>query len=242
MAEQHMWQWLNQLAALAGDSENNFYFSCKRCLDLVLAALMLILLFPLFLLIAVLIKLDSLGPVIFTQMRVGAKRQRLGRKAVWVTRDFPMYKFRSMVQNADPSVHQAYIREFVQGRAQALEENGGKFKLTNDPRVTRIGRILRKLSLDELPQLLNVLKGDMSLVGPRPVPPYEVACYQNGDHRRLTALPGITGLWQVDGRCKVTFEGMVQMDLEYIRKASLWLDLKILLRTIPAVLSGRGAE
>jgi lipopolysaccharide/colanic/teichoic acid biosynthesis glycosyltransferase len=204
--------------------------------------LLLVLLFPLFLLIAILIKLDSLGPVIFTQMRVGAKRQRLGRKAVWVTRDFTMYKFRSMVQNADPSVHQAYIREFVQGRAQASEESGGKFKLTNDPRVTRIGRILRKTSLDELPQLLNVLKGDMSLVGPRPVPPYEVACYRTGDLQRLTALPGITGLWQVDGRCEVTFEGMIQMDLEYIRKGSLWLDLKILLRTIPAVLSGRGAE
>jgi lipopolysaccharide/colanic/teichoic acid biosynthesis glycosyltransferase len=242
MAEQHVWHWPNQIAALTDDSEINFYFACKRCLDVALAGLLLVLLFPLFLLIAVLIKLDSLGPVIFTQMRVGAKRRRLGRKAVWVTRDFPVYKFRSMVQNADPSVHEAYIREFVQGRAQAPEENGGKFKLTNDPRVTRIGRILRKLSLDELPQLLNVLKGDMSLVGPRPVPPYEVACYQNGDHQRLTALPGITGLWQVDGRCKVTFEGMVQMDLEYIRKASLWLDLKILFRTIPAVLSGRGAE
>jgi len=242
MAEQHTWQWPNQIATLAADSENNFYFVCKRCLDLVLASLTLILLFPLFLLIAVLIKLDSLGPVIFIQIRVGAKRQRLGRKAAWVNREFPMYKFRSMVQNADPSVHETYTREFVEGRAQASAENGGKFKLTNDPRVTRIGRILRKLSLDELPQLLNVLQGDMSLVGPRPVPPYEVACYQNGDHQRLSALPGITGLWQVDGRCNVTFERMVQMDLEYIRKASLWLDLKILLRTIPAVLSQRGAE
>jgi lipopolysaccharide/colanic/teichoic acid biosynthesis glycosyltransferase len=108
--------------------------------------------------------------------------------------------------------------------------------------VTRIGRLLRRTSLDELPQLFNVLKGQMSLVGPRPVPPYEVACYRNGDHKRLTALPGITGLWQVNGRCQVSFEEMIRMDLEYVRKASFWLDLQILFLTIPAVLCGRGAE
>jgi lipopolysaccharide/colanic/teichoic acid biosynthesis glycosyltransferase len=242
MAEQHAWQWPNQIAALAGDSENNFYFACKRCLDLVLAGLLLVLLLPLLLLIAILIKLDSLGPVMFTQERIGAKRQRLGRETFWVTREFSIYKFRSMVQNADSSVHEAYIREFVEGRARASKQNGGKFKLTNDPRVTRAGRILRRTSLDELPQLINVLKGDMSLVGPRPVPPYEVACYRNGHHKRLAALPGITGLWQVSGRCKVSFEEMVEMDAEYILNASLWLDLKILVLTIPAILSGRGAE
>jgi lipopolysaccharide/colanic/teichoic acid biosynthesis glycosyltransferase len=231
-----------QIAAWAEDPQNNFYFGCKRCLDTVLAGLLLVLLLPLFLLIAFLIKLDSAGPVFFKQERVGAKRQRLEGKTVWFVRNFLIFKFRSMIQNADSSVHEAYIRDFVEGRAQASPENGGKFKLTNDPRVTRIGRILRKFSLDEFPQLLNVLKGDMSLVGPRPVPPYEVAGYRNGDHKRLAALPGITGLWQVKGRCKVSFEGMIQMDLEYIRKASLWLDVKILLETIPAVLSGRGAE
>lgn len=211
-------------------------------MDLVLAGLLFILLLPLLLLIALLIKLDSRGPVIFKQERVGSKRRRLGAKVVWITRSFSFYKFRSMVQNADSSIHEAYIRDFVNGSAQASRENGGKFKLTNDPRATRIGRILRRTSLDELPQLVNVLKGDMSLVGPRPVPPYEVACYRNGDHRRLAALPGITGLWQVNGRCQVPFEKMIEMDVEYIRKASLWLDVKILFRTIPAVLSGRGAE
>jgi len=242
MAGQQTWQWPSRIALVAEHTEDNLFFAGKRCLDVILAGLLLILLLPLILLIAVLIKLDSPGPVLFAQERVGAKRQWLGRQAIWIIRNFTMYKFRSMVQNADPSVHEAYIRDFVEGRARPASENGGNFKLTNDPRVTRIGHFLRKFSLDELPQLLNVLKGNMSLVGPRPVPPYEVACYGDGDHKRLAALPGITGYWQVKGRCQVAFEEMIRMDLEYIRKASLWLDLKILFLTIPAVLSRRGAE
>jgi lipopolysaccharide/colanic/teichoic acid biosynthesis glycosyltransferase len=242
MAEQQIWQWPSRIAVPAERGENNLYFAGKRCLDVILAGLLLILLLPLLLLIAVLIKLDSPGPIFFTQERVGAKSQWLGRQAIWIIRNFTMYKFRSMVENADSSVHEEYIREFVEGRAHPSSENGGKFKLTNDARVTRIGRFLRKFSLDELPQLLNVLKGDMSLVGPRPVPPYEVACYGNGHHKRLAALPGITGYWQVKGRCQVTFEEMIRMDLEYIRNASLCFDLKILFLTIPAVLSRRGAE
>jgi lipopolysaccharide/colanic/teichoic acid biosynthesis glycosyltransferase len=242
MAQTQTWQWSSQIAELAGHSENEFYFVCKRCLDLVVAGVLLILLLPLLVVIAILIKLDSPGPVIFTHERVGVKRQRSGKKTFWAVRNFPMYKFRSMVQDADSSVHEAYIRDFVEGRARASEQTGGKFKLTHDPRVTRVGRILRKVSFDELPQLFNVLKGEMSLVGPRPVPPYEVACYRSGHHERLAALPGITGFWQVNGRCQVPFEEMVGMDIEYVRNASLWLDLKILVLTIPAVLSGRGAE
>jgi lipopolysaccharide/colanic/teichoic acid biosynthesis glycosyltransferase len=242
MAGQQTWPWPSRIALVGERTENNLYFAAKRCIDAILAGLILILLLPLLLLIAFLIKLDSPGPVFFSQERVGAKRQWLGRQAIWIIRNFTMYKFRSMVQNADSSVHEAYIRDFVEGRARPASENGGNFKLTNDPRVTRIGHVLRKFSLDELPQLLNVLKGDMSLVGPRPVPPYEVACYGDGDHKRLAALPGITGYWQVKGRCRVTFEEMIRMDLEYIRKASLWFDLKILFLTIPAVLSRRGAE
>jgi lipopolysaccharide/colanic/teichoic acid biosynthesis glycosyltransferase len=239
MAQQQTWQFPSRIAVLAEETENNLYFACKRGLDVMLACLLLILLSPLLLLIAILIKLDSPGPVIFSQERVGSQRQWLGRTSLWVIRNFRMLKFRSMYQNADPAVHEAYIRDFVEGRA---EERDGKFKLTNDPRVTRVGRILRKFSLDELLQLVNVLKGDMSLVGPRPVPPYEVAGYRSGHHKRLAALPGITGVWQVKGRCRVTFEEMVRMDIGYVSDASLWLDLKILFLTIPAVISRRGAE
>ena len=232
----------NRASFCTGISEKQLYYICKRCLDLCLAVSVLILLLPLLLLIALLIKMDSSGPVFFTHERVGAKRGRVRGEATWVIENFRMHKFRSMVQNADSAAHEAYIRDFVQGRVQPDKAKGGKFKLTNDPRVTRIGKILRRTSLDELPQLFNVLKGQMSLVGPRPVPPYEVACYRHGDHKRLTAPPGITGLWQVNGRCQVSFEEMIHMDLEYVQKASLWIDLQILFLTIPAVLCGRGAE
>ena len=242
MAAPQSWEGSNQVALSTETSENEIYFVCKRCIDLSLAALVLILLLPVLLLIAVLIKIDSSGPVFFTHERVGAKRLQVQGKATWVVGNFRMHKFRSMVQSADSALHEAYIRDFVEGRVQPNEGPEGKFKLTNDPRVTRIGKVLRRTSLDELPQLLNVLKGQMSLVGPRPVPPYEVACYRPGDHKRLTALPGITGLWQVNGRCRVSFEEMIDMDLEYIKNASLRLDLQILFQTIPAVLCGRGAE
>jgi lipopolysaccharide/colanic/teichoic acid biosynthesis glycosyltransferase len=223
-------------------SEKQLYYICKRFLDLALALCAVILLLPLLLLIGLLIKLDSSGPIFFTHERVGAKRARVRGEAIWAIENFRMHKFRSMVQNADSGAHEAYIRDFVQGRVQPDKAKGGKFKLTNDPRVTRVGRILRRTSLDELPQLFNVVKGQMSLVGPRPVPPYEVACYRPGDHKRLTATPGITGLWQVHGRCQVSFEEMIHMDLEYIQKASLWIDLRILFLTIPAVFCGKGAE
>lgn len=240
MAEQQIWQWSSRTAVMAHESESIFYGVLKRCMDIGLSTALIILLFPLLLVIALLIKLDSPGPVIFTQERVGAERQRFGRQRVWVVKNFPFYKFRSMVRDADQSLHEAYIKDFVEGRAQP--ESGGKYKLTNDPRVTRVGSFLRKFSLDELPQLFNVLKGDMSLVGPRPVPTYEVAGYSPRHHNRFAALPGITGWWQVKGRCQVSFEEMIRMDLDYIRNASLWLDLKILFLTLPAVLSRRGAE
>jgi lipopolysaccharide/colanic/teichoic acid biosynthesis glycosyltransferase len=222
--------------------QGRLYFAAKRGLDLTLSSALLLLLSPLLLLIAVAIKVDSRGPVLFVQERVGARRWARGRAAVWEVRTFPVYKFRSMVADADQAVHRAYIKAFVDGQVEAAGGDGAMFKLTGDPRVTRVGRLLRRSSLDELPQLVNVLKGEMSLVGPRPVPTYEVAEYQEWHRERLAALPGITGIWQVKGRCQVSFEGMVRMDIEYVRSRSLWLDVRLLLLTLPAVLSGRGAE
>jgi lipopolysaccharide/colanic/teichoic acid biosynthesis glycosyltransferase len=236
------WTEPRRTVLLGERGDDTLYFACKRCLDVVLAGFLLLLLSPLLLLIAVLIKLDSPGPILFTQERVGAKRLRVGNRVFWIIRNFSIYKFRSMVANADSSMHETYIRDFVEGQIHAAPHHAGVFKLTQDPRVTRAGRVLRRFSLDELPQLLNVLKGEMSLVGPRPVPPYEVACYRNGHHRRLAALPGITGLWQVKGRGRVPFEEMVRLDVEYIRNASIRADLGILFLTVPAVLSQRGAE
>jgi lipopolysaccharide/colanic/teichoic acid biosynthesis glycosyltransferase len=218
-------------------------YHCRRLLCLVLAALLVIILGPLLLLIAILIKLDSPGPAIYTQERVGSRRRRTRNgRTIWEVRTFTFYKFRSMYRDADPSLHKEYIRQFCDGHAATDGEAGARFKLGNDPRVTRLGRIIRKTSLDELPQLFNVLKGDMSLVGPRPLPTYEVAHYKDAYYERFAALPGITGLWQVRGRGRVPFEEMIRMDIEYARSASLGLDLWLLLFTVPAVISGRGAK
>jgi lipopolysaccharide/colanic/teichoic acid biosynthesis glycosyltransferase len=204
-------------------------------MDVVLASLLLLVLLPLLAFIALVIKLDSPGPVIFVQERVGARRRSHARRTVWEVANFPFYKFRSMVWDANQSAHQAHIQAWMEDTARTV-------KLTEDPRITRVGRLLRRTSLDELPQLINVLKGEMSLVGPRPVPTYEAAAYLDWHRERLAALPGITGRWQVNGRGQVTFTEMVRMDIEYVRNQSPWLDIKILLATIPVVLSGRGAE
>jgi lipopolysaccharide/colanic/teichoic acid biosynthesis glycosyltransferase len=221
-------------------ADEALYFTVKRTADLILAGLLIVALSPVIAVIALAIKLDSPGPVFFRQERVGSRRRRRGGATRWETRIFWIYKFRSMVQNADQSLHQAHIRAFVQGEiaTEGAEQN---FKLTGDPRVTRVGKILRRTSLDELPQLFNVILGEMSLVGPRPVPTYEVEGYQSAHYERLAAPPGITGLWQVEGRSRVTFNEMVEMDIDYVRRRSLLLDLSILLRTVPAVLAGRGA-
>lgn len=243
MAKYTTWQWSNQEAALVGGRDRTFYYQCKRCMDLALSIIALIICAPLLLAIAILIVLDTPGSIFFVQERVGSRRRSVNGHTVWKVRNFPVYKFRSMVQDADESMHQAFIKAFVAGTVEESDLPRAKFKLTNDPRVTRVGRILRRTSLDELPQLFNVLRGEMSLVGPRPVPEYEVAEYREAWHLgRLATLPGITGLWQVKGRCQVSFEDMIHLDLEYVRHQSLWLDLKILFLTIPAVLSGKGAE
>lgn len=216
------------------------YFVCKRMMDVMLAAFFLPLLFPLMLLLAVLIKIDSPGPVFFVQKRIGVKRRTNGGRITWELYTFPFYKFRSMVNDADPTPHQVYFENFRLGSIKRGPST--PFKLTQDPRLTRTGAFLRRTSLDELPQLLNVLKGEMSLVGPRPALPYEVALYDETHFERFRATPGITGWWQATARSRVGFEQMIQMDIDYARRAGFWFDLEILLLTIPAVLSCRGAE
>ncbi|HEU4434718.1 MAG TPA: sugar transferase [Pyrinomonadaceae bacterium] len=194
----------------------------KRTSDLIISALAVALLFPLWLLIALLIKLDSRGPVFYTQERVGMD----GRL-------FLLYKFRTMHADADSELHREYQRAFIAGRAEANLGNDQKpaYKLLADPRITRIGKFLRKTSIDEVPQLWNVLLGDMSIVGPRPPIPYEVEAYELWHRKRLDMKPGLTGLWQVSGRNRLPFEEMVRLDLFYIENWSLLLDLKIILRT-----------
>ncbi|HVB65308.1 MAG TPA: sugar transferase [Nitrolancea sp.] len=219
----------------------NYHPAVKRCFDVMVASGLLVILAPVMSVIAVLIKLDSRGPVFFSQERMGSKRRTEGQGITnWEIKPFRVLKFRSMVNNADQSVHESHIRAFVNG---TLEQVGDErtVKLDRDKRITRVGNVIRRTSLDELPQLINVVKGEMSLVGPRPVPVYEVEGYQPRHFERLHALPGITGIWQVEGRGQVPFEEMVRMDIWYVRNASFWLDLKIMLQTIPAVLRGKGA-
>lgn len=194
----------------------------KRTFDIAVSTLAVVLLSPLWLLLSLLIKLDSKGPVFYTQERVGMD----GRL-------FLLYKFRTMVADADPELHREYQRAFIAGRAEANLGNAQKptYKLFADPRITRVGKFLRRTSLDEVPQLFNVLMGDMSVVGPRPPIPYEVEAYELWHRKRLDMKPGLTGLWQVSGRNRLPFEEMVRLDLFYIENWSLLLDLKIILRT-----------
>ncbi len=193
----------------------------QRAADLILTSVLLLVLLPVFVVIALVIRLDSAGPVLFKQKRVGHNGE-----------EFWFYKFRSMVADAEVRRQDLLILN---------EASGPLFKIKNDPRITRPGRFLRKYSLDELPQLINVIKGDMSLVGPRPALPAEVAKYCDKQRRRLEVRPGITGLWQVSGRSDLSFDRSVELDIEYVEQQSLGLYIKILCRTLPAVTSGRGA-
>ncbi len=208
------------------------YDAIKRGLDVIGSLTLLVVLSPLLLLIAALVRLRSRGPVFFGQVRIGQ-----------MMKPFTMFKFRTMYLDADPRLHHEFVSSFIKASGQVNEPGkNGFFKLTNDPRVTPVGHILRKTSLDELPQLWNVLRGDMSLVGPRPPLPYELEQYKPWHRRRiLEAKPGITGLWQVAGRSRTTFDEMVRLDLRYARTRSLWTDIKILLATPAAVISGKGA-
>ena len=214
----------------------------KRLLDIGISLILLVVVSPVLMAIAVALKLDSRGPVIFVQERAGSRRIVRRGLVWWEFRTFDCYKFRSMYTHNDESTHQRFIKEFVDGHIGPEADGVPTFKLTGDDRVTRVGRFLRRTSLDELPQLVNVLKGDMSLVGPRPVPLYEVAEYESWHYERLAALPGITGIWQVYGRGRVTFAEMMRMDIEYVRRPSLGADLKLLAATLPAVMAGKGAH
>jgi lipopolysaccharide/colanic/teichoic acid biosynthesis glycosyltransferase len=194
----------------------------KRAVDVAISLVLLTALSPLFALIALAVWVEDGGPIFFSQTRVGT-----------FGRHFKMYKVRSMCLDAE-----LRLQELL---AQNQHREGVTFKLKNDPRITRVGKWLRKFSFDELPQLYNVVIGDMSLVGPRPPIPREVALYSPADRRRLSTKPGITGLWQISGRSEIDFSGQVKLDVDYIENQSLWRDLEILARTVPAVLSGRGA-
>lgn len=218
------------------------YQVTKRVIDLTVTAVLLVLLALPLLLVALLIKLDSPGPVIFAQERAGGRGGRRRGLNGTEPRVFRIYKFRSMFHGADEKAHEDHIRKYVAGELKARTSSGrATFKLVEDDRVTRVGRFVRRTSLDELPQLFNVLRGDMSLVGPRPVPLYEVAHYAGDDLQRFAVLGGLSGLWQVKGRSDVSFEEMIKLDIEYVGRRSTWLDLKIMILTIPTLLTRRGA-
>jgi exopolysaccharide biosynthesis polyprenyl glycosylphosphotransferase len=194
----------------------------KRTFDIIASFLILVCLLPVFAIIATLVWLEDGGPIFFAQTRVGVNG-----------RTFKMYKVRSMCHNAEQRLQEVL--------KQNHHQEGVTFKLKNDPRITRVGKYLRKYSLDELPQFFNVLRGDMSLVGPRPPVPREVALYTPADRRRLAVKPGITCIWQISGRSEIDFSGQVKLDVEYIETQSFLNDLKLLFKTVPAVISGKGA-
>ena len=199
----------------------NTYTRFKRLFDILISFMLLILLFPLFMILAIAIKLGSNGPLVFCQKRVGKNGK-----------EFTLYKFRSMRHGAEES----------KSRLRYLDETVGPiFKIKEDPRITKVGRFIRKYSIDELPQLFNVLKGQMSLVGPRPPLPEEVREYTHHQRRRLSVVPGLTCLWQISGRSELSFYEWIELDIYYIEHRSFLLDLKIIIRTIPVVVTGKGA-
>jgi lipopolysaccharide/colanic/teichoic acid biosynthesis glycosyltransferase len=221
----------SQAAVVASHRPSALVDRSCRALDVVLSAVLMIVLTPLFALIALAILLDSRGPVLFRQRRFGRDQK-----------PFVVTKFRTMHHGVDHDTHRTFVLGLIAGDHPERPNGGPQFKMIDDERVTRVGRLLRRSSLDELPQLWNVLRGDMSLVGPRPPIPYEVEHYPPHWFARFAVKPGLTGLWQVSGRSDLALEEMVALDVEYSRRRSLWLNLWILARTVPAVLSGRGAS
>jgi lipopolysaccharide/colanic/teichoic acid biosynthesis glycosyltransferase len=216
-----------------GSNVEGLNYLVKRSFDVLCASIILIFAMPIIALAALAVLIDDGRPIFFRQQRIGAQGRR-----------FEMLKLRTMKTAAADSVHRQYVEKWISNghsAAAAANDDGGKvFKLANDSRVTRVGRILRKFSLDELPQIINVVRGDMSLIGPRPALPYEVEHYQDWHRRRLEGLPGITGLWQVSGRNQISFDEMVKLDVQYLEDWSLTTDIGILFRTIPVLLRGEG--
>ena len=206
------------------------YLRSKRIFDILFTLAILIPLCLVLLIVAVLIRLDSEGPIFFRQKRVGLNGK-----------EFEMLKFRSMYVNCDDLTHREAIKQYINGGTiNGDAETDNPYKLTNDPRVTRVGRFIRKTSIDELPQFINVLHGEMTLVGPRPDVPYTVEQYSQRDQQRLYGKPGLTGTWQVYGRSRVTFQEMIEMDIAYLHQQSIRQDLKLIALTVPVMLLGRG--
>jgi lipopolysaccharide/colanic/teichoic acid biosynthesis glycosyltransferase len=206
------------------------YLRRKRICDVVISLILLVPLIPIMGIIAILVRLDSKGPVLFRQQRLGENGK-----------PFMLLKFRSMYVNSDDRLHREAIKQYMNGeKLNGSSEDGNPYKLIDDPRITRIGRFIRRTSIDELPQFFNVLRGEMSLVGPRPPLPYEVEGYDERARLRLAGKPGLTGYWQVYGRSKVDFKTMVEMDIAYLQKQSILEDLKLILLTPLVMVSGRG--
>ncbi len=245
-------------------ADRRAYYTIKRFMDAIVSAVLLILLLPIMIVVGIAIYVYSPGPIFFVQERVGSRRRTQGKSTIWEPVLFRCLKFRTMKQNADPAVHKQYVQalitknetEMAAAREKAKGErgvarHGGALpklepptepgKITEDDRIIRPGHIVRKLSLDELPQLFNVLRGDMSLIGPRPAIPYELEVYKPWHRLRLKAQPGISGLQQVRARSTRDFDEQVRLDLEYIEHQSLWLDLKIAIQTPLAIVFGKGA-
>lgn len=219
------------------------YLLFKRTIDAVIAFIALMALSPIIIIAAIAIRLDSPGPALFHQKRVGARWRIEEGQVVWTPAEFSVFKFRSMSANSDSKIHEEHVRAFYKG-AISLDDHdhGAPAKIKSDSRVTRVGALLRKTSLDEIPQFFNVLRGEMSIVGPRPVPPYEVEMYEDWHRERLNALPGITGLWQIKGRGRVSADDAIRMDIAYVRQPNLLSDAWIIIATIPALVFGQGAS
>ena len=235
-----------QAATWAANLKTYAYFAAKRAIDIAAASFVLVVFGIPMLIIAMLIEIETPGSAIFAQERVTARRRRIvNGKAEFDVVTFTCYKFRTMYKDASSEMHQAFMKAFIKNDSAAMAaingaENAEVKKIVKDPRVTLIGKFLRKTSLDELPQFINVLKGEMTLVGPRPCIPYEVEEYQAWHKQRLQAIGGITGLWQVSARSAADFDGMCKLDIEYIEQRSLMTDIKLILKTPIVMIFGRG--